>query len=550
MRKTWLVILGILLALVLVAGCAAPEADPPVDIEEPAEEEEPTEDPPEDPAEDDRILVVGWPNEPDTIDLHTSGAARDFRLLHGIHETWTWATTDGRILPGLARDWDVSDDGLTYTFYMREGVKFHDGTPVNAEAAKFTWDRLVDPDTGALSALGFLGNYESSEVVDEYTVKVHMSAPFAPFLRNLSSPGLAPISPTAVAEQGDDQFTRTPVGAGPFMVEEWVEGSHLLLVRNPDYDWASEFHDHSGPARLAGIQFNWVPEDQVRYSALLTGELDVVEDVPLFHLEDLEENPDFVVLKEPTPGISVHCWLNTKKSPTDDLRVRQALNYAYNFDGLNRSVFNNELLPPGGPLTRTMWGFTEEFSDTYEEDPARAEELLDEAGWVMGDDGYRYKDGERLELDYSVQSPSYVEDVAEYIQGNFADFGIHVNLNVKSSSAWQSTNFEGTHNLTTGGVWRTDPDLLRLAFSAEHGIFTWSFWENSEFDDLIMASQAAVDEDERLEIVAELQSMITRHAVTLPLFDQVTRFAHAANVEGLVFEENMAVVYYGARFTD
>ncbi len=533
------VLMVLLFALAIFAGCGT---DPVVD---------PGPDPdPDDPVGPIQggVLNVGWVGEPNTIDLHKSGQAAAFRLMLAIHEPLTWMTPDGQVVPGLVLDWDVSDDGLTYRMRLKEGVMFHDGTPFNAEALKFNFDRIKNPATAAQSALGFLGSYESSEVVEEFVIDVHFAAAFSPWPRMMSSAGLAPVSPTAVQAMGDDAFSLAPVGAGPFMVDRWEAGSALYLKRFEDYNWASEFHDHSGPAYLDELVFHFIPEAQVRYSSLLTGELQVIDGVPEFHMADLEANPDFEVVMQPTPGISVHAWINCQQWPTDDVLVRRAINYAYDSQGMIDVVMGGVALPPGGPLAKGNWGHTDEFSTTYYYDPDKAVALLEEAGWTeVGADGIRVKDGERLVISMNVQSPSYIQDVAEFLQEDMAQVGIHLQLDVMASSAWSAANYEGKQNLTAGGVWRTDPDLLRLAFCYENGVFNWGFFENEELSRLVLEGVEAIGDD-RLPIYAEIQSILTEYAPTLPLFDPVTRFAHTVEVDGILWEENSTALFYGAHF--
>ncbi|TMJ14964.1 MAG: ABC transporter substrate-binding protein, partial [Bacillati bacterium ANGP1] len=160
------------------------------------------------------------------------------RVTLNVCEPLVWEPTPGRFVPGLADSWEVSPDATAYTFRLKQGVRFHDGTPLTAEAVKFTMDRVVNPETKAGQSHDQLGPYDHTEVVDDHTVKIVMKEGYAPLLTNLNG-YLGIVSPTAVAKMGLAEFARRPVGTGPFMVQEWVPKDHITLARNPNYAWGS-----------------------------------------------------------------------------------------------------------------------------------------------------------------------------------------------------------------------------------------------------------------------------------------------------------------------
>ena len=183
----------------------------------------------------------------DTLDPHITNRAATRKILIQFTDTLTVINPkDGKVLPGLAESWEVARDGKSYTFKLRKNVKFHDGTPFDAAAVKFTFDRIQEPLGAPGVARAFLGPYDGADVVDAHTVRVRLKQPYAPFLRMVGLSPLAPLSPTAVQKMGQD-FSRKPVGTGPFMVKEWVPKSHVTLVRNPDYAWPPGDGDPSGP---------------------------------------------------------------------------------------------------------------------------------------------------------------------------------------------------------------------------------------------------------------------------------------------------------------
>src|SRR5262249_44342590 len=191
------------------------------------------------PAAGGGTLVYGLSGDfDDTLDPQVTNFDTSIRVTLNICEPLVWEPEPGKFVPGLAEKWDVSPDAKTYTFNLKKGVKFHDGTPFNGAAVKFTLDRIVDPATKAGQSHDQLGPYDHTEVVDDYTIKVVMKQPYAPLLTNMNG-YLGIVSPTAVQKMGLAEFARHPVGSGPFIFKEWVPKDHVTLVKNPDYNWGS-----------------------------------------------------------------------------------------------------------------------------------------------------------------------------------------------------------------------------------------------------------------------------------------------------------------------
>jgi len=218
-----------------------------------------------------------------TMDPQVTDFDSTIRVTLNICEPLVWEPTPGRFVPGLAESWEVSPDAKTYTFRLRKGVKFHDGTPFTAEAVKFTMDRVVAPETKAGQSHDQLGPYDHTEVVDDHTAKIGMKQGYAPLLTNLNG-YLGIVSPTAVKKMGLAEFARHPVGTGPFVFKEWVPKDHITLVRNPDYTWGSSFFKRRGPAALEQIVFKIIPEESVRTGTLKTGETQYIDAVSYTHL--------------------------------------------------------------------------------------------------------------------------------------------------------------------------------------------------------------------------------------------------------------------------
>jgi peptide/nickel transport system substrate-binding protein len=468
---------------------------------------------------------------------------RDAFVLRAIFDYLIERSPDGTLYPGLATEWSVAEDGVTWTLKLREDVTFHDGTPFNAEAVVYNFDRIVNPDTKSEYAVFQIGPYESSRAVDEFTVEVTMSAPYGPFPTSLATFGMGMISPTAADELGTD-FGQAPVGTGAFRFVEWVPQSKLVLERNPDYNWASEQRGGvEGPAQLAGIEFRPIVEDATRAAALMAGEVEFAALAAADYVA-LEGNSDFeqmVFLLEgyPPPGL----FINVTKAPTDDLLVRQALAFAVNRDEVNAVIYEGEAAPADSVISDFAWAYEPE-SALYTYDLDRAGQLLDEAGWVMGDGEFRQKDGQDLTIVY-LSLPG-VQQIAELVQAQLKDLGINVELLVQDNPAQQQSAQQGLHNLVWtqwGGV---DPADLQKVYGSENIGDGWNFshYNNPDLDALFVEGVATNDLDARKEIYSKVSMLLMEDATFIPLNNTTRWHGVKAGVKGYdVVDANGASVH-------
>ena len=239
---------------------------------------------------------MGLSYEPSKIDPHRTAANYGVLAINQAGETLVLTNPDGTLAPGLAESWEISEDGTRYTFRLRQGIKFHDGTPFNAAAVKYNFDRIMDPQTKSEEAIDRLGPYEKTEVVDDLTAVVHLKTPFAPLLDGMADGRLCMVSPTAAAKWGVENFQDHFVGTGPFIFKEWKRKEHIRLERNPDYWGGPEFFAHHGPAYLEAVVFKFVNEAAVRSGTLETGEVDMAADIPTREMGKLKSNPAVQIL--------------------------------------------------------------------------------------------------------------------------------------------------------------------------------------------------------------------------------------------------------------
>jgi peptide/nickel transport system substrate-binding protein len=491
------------------------------------------------PASDKGKLVYGLTLAPSSIDPHVGASSELGIPLTSVYDPLVWRSPDGEFVPGLAERWEVSDDGKTFTFFLRHDVKFHDGAPFNAQAVCFSLNRIVDPATKSAKARGLLGSFETCQAVDDHTAKVSFVTPYAPFLSAVSQVYLAIVSPEAVEKWGDEyQFHQ--VGTGPFTFEEYVPKDHLTLKRNPDYKWAPSFFAHQGPAYLQEIEFRFYVDPATRSPALESGEAQVMGEIPPVDAVRLDNDADFQLLEVPVPGQPLQMYINTIKPPTDDLRVRQALLHATDRQAIIDAVFMGYSPPAYGPLCRVTWGYDSSVETLYPHDLERADQLLDQAGWSDSNgDGIRDKDGQPLVLEAILTSWGFMPEVGQMLKDQLRKAGIDLNTQVIAAyPAVVQAAVEGQHHIIPFTLSSSDPHILYSAFhsaNVEQG-FNWSKIQDVELDDLLDQGMQILEEQERAQIYAEIQQRIMSQALIIPIRDYVNLNGASAKVAGLRYD--------------
>jgi peptide/nickel transport system substrate-binding protein len=494
-------------------------------------------------------LVVGLDWEPTASDPHVSSADPSRILGRMVFDTLVVKAPDGTIHPGLATAWEISDDGKTYTFHLRSGVTFHDGTPFNAQAVKYSFDRIVDPATHSETAGSSMGPYESTEVVDDYTAKVHLKEPFAPLIAYLTVPVTAIVSPTAAEKWGED-FDDHLVGTGPFIFKEWVHGDHWLLERNPDYNWGSDAFHHQGPAYLDEILIQFVKEATVRVGTLETGETQVITMVPPQDFVRFSQDPAYTTLQGSMGGVPESICINVTRPILSDLKVRQALEYAIDRQAILDTIWFGQWPAAFGALSPGGVGYWAGAEQMYAYDPEKAKALLDEAGWVdTNGDGIREKDGQPMLLQMPAIQWMQENQMAEVVQAQLREVGIDVNVqNMAYAAEWEMAS-KCEHDLAACGFYSGDPDdLASLFLSSNVGPgYAWTCAKDAKLDDLLLQGRATTKADERAKIYTEAQQLIMEQALIKPVHLWTTLTAARSEVKGLWLDpDGLVLMFYDA----
>ncbi|MFC1961305.1 ABC transporter substrate-binding protein, partial [Chloroflexota bacterium] len=440
--------------------------------------------------------------------------------------------------PALATEWTVNENATEYTFTLRDDVTFHDGTPFNAEAVKFTFDRIVDPDLNSQMAFSFMGPYAESEVIDEYTITVRFSSPNAAFLDGLSHPQLGPVSPTAVEALGEDWGFAGIVGTGPFVFESFTPDSEVVLVRNPDYNWGSEgVFGQSGPATLERLTFKLLTEPTTRLAALESGEVDMINDVPALDVARLDESSDFEVSQYAQAGHGWSLMFNQEKAPTDELAVRQAIAQAIDIEIMQEIVYEGLGSKACSALTNVMFAWTDVYCQQITYDPEAAGQILDEAGWIMNEaTGIRERDGQPLVVEHHSPARPLGEATAQFIKEDLAAIGIDYELHLGDIAAYLEVVRAGEHNTQQWWDTQTDPDgVFRTLYHSSNadGGTNRNRYRSEEMDAMIDAAVGIGDQEARAAAYAEIQQKIVDEVIMVFLNDPAVLFAGVPEIEGV-----------------
>jgi glutathione transport system substrate-binding protein len=441
-------------------------------------------------------------------------------------------TAAGKVQPRLALSHTVAPDGRTWTIRLRPGVRFHDGTPFDAEAAKFNLDRILDPATRAPWRF-LIDRVTSVTVVDPTTIRLVTNAPFAPLLAHLTHSGTAMQSPAAIRRLGVD-YARSPVGTGAFRFKEWIRGDRVSVTRNDDYWGDKAFVDE--------VQFRVIPDDGARLAALEAGSVHVAVRVPPREIERLKGHRDLTVqVNESLRTIFVS--FNVTRPPFTDKRLRQALNYAINKRAIVQSALAGTARVSDAPIAPNVEGYSKIM--TYDWDLERAEALLREAG---------YSRARPLRAVFHHPSGRYIRDaeVAASIQGLARRVGIELELRTLEFGAYialtarpQAENDIQMYMLGWGTITGdADYGLFALFHSSQWPPvgFNRGFYKNERVDALLDRGRTTVDQAERDKIYAEAMKIIMDDAAWLFLHSesQVTGIRHA--VQGLIVHPAERVV--------
>jgi len=471
-----------------------------------------------------------------TYDPRVTQSRHEEQIIVQVFDQLIMSDETGKLSPGLATAWELAPDAASVRLKLREGVKFHDGAAFDAEAVKFTLDSIVDPATGSQGAVDMLGPYDRTEILGPHEVRIRFKAPNAGILDTLTENELSIVSPAAVLKLGRTGFAQAPVGTGPFRFVSWERGREVILERNADYAWAPDWSSVQGASNIQRIVHRFIPNNATRVAALEAGEVHVADIVPPLDTKRLADAGRYKAMIGVAAGLSFGALLNTARSPFDDIRVRQAFMHAIDRPRLAQNLYFGLIKAAFGPLAPSTPGYWAGGDQYYPFDRAKANKLLDDAGWAMGAGGVRARNGQPLRVYF----PSLLlPDVAVALQAEAKRVGFDVVVENVLKQRQDELLMTNQYEMAVIRWVSNDPGVLRIPFHSsnipEPGKFkfNWARVADPALDKLIGEAAEARTPAERTQRFAALQKDVMDRAIFFPIHDQVQTVVHSARVSGL-----------------
>ncbi|MER2192017.1 MAG: ABC transporter substrate-binding protein [Solibacillus sp.] len=474
----------------------------------------------------DQILVFGRGGDSVSLDSAAVTDGESIKVTQNIFETLlNFNEQDTTVEPGLAKEWTVSPDGLTYTFTLQEGVKFHDGTDFNAEAVVKNFERWSHGAEDEFYYFTSMFKAEGQDIIskveatDANTVVMTLTRPQAPFLKNIAMAVFGIASPTAF-EANPTTFGDNPVGTGPFKFVEWKRNDSITLEKNPEY-W------QEGLPKLDKIIFRSIPDNSARLNALTTGEIDLADGINPSDATQIEGNNKLQLIERPSMNIG-YLGLTTNRAPFDNVLVRQAVNHAINKEEIVNAFYEGRADVAVNPMPSSVSGYNDEITG-YEYNPEKAKELLAQAGY----------DGKEIELWAMPVPRPYMPDgqkIAEAIQKNLADIGMPSKIVTFEWATYleKAKNGEADAFLLgwTGDNGDADNFLYALLDKDTIGSNNYSYYSSDELHELLIAAQSEVDENVRNDLYKQAQEVINADAPWVNIAHSTPLLGAAKSVTG------------------
>lgn len=457
-------------------------------------------------------LVWARYGDADSLDPQRTTTTLSWQVFDQIYDTLLAFDDNGEVVPNLAKEWTVSEDGLEATFVLNEGITCHDGTPFDAEDVKYTAERAISEDNPSVTK-GAWGPITSVEAVDSQTVKFSFSEPFGAFVSFMADPFSSQICDSAEA-LGDDFGVSAAVGTGPWKLVSWTKGDEIVLEKNADYQNFGRPIENEGAPYLDQLIVKQIPEPQTRLAGLQTGEIQVIAEPPLEELEAIEADESLNNYVAEKTGQNVFFEFTTARPPFDDIRARQAVAYAVDPDAAIDLIFGDVVKREKCTVARGVLGNDQDFcaEHSYSYDPEKAEALLAELG---------YGPDNPLTVTMMTWVGGNREKMVQVFQNQLKQVGIEAEietmdigtLNARVKQENETDSGQGTFDMM-GWAWY-DPDILHQLW---HSPGAYSGYQSPELDALLDETRTTVDSDARLAAVQEAQQYLLENAVHVPLY--------------------------------
>ncbi len=470
-------------------------------------------------------------SDPETLDPHVTSNGAAWDVFNQIYSGLVYKDLDLTFKGLLAESWEISEDSKEITFKLREGITFHDGSEFNADSVKFTIERLAE--IGAKSPIYDMALGITAEVIDPLTVKLVFEAPNAAFFNGFEGGYGGMLSQAAVEAAGDD-YGRQPSGTNAYKLNEWVTGSTVSLAAFENFTTPEEYYENDGAPYIQELLFRVIAEPFAQVASLETGEVDVVDlsatDLPRFENDDRFE---IIESRNTTLG---YLGLTRIRPLMEDPNVRKAIAHAIDRDEIVGTLFEGGLAEAvSTPLPPSVPGHSEELEEKAPKfDQEEAKRLLEEAGWVEGEDGIREKDGVKMQPQLYTNTSATFGQLATLIQGQLRNVGVDIQINTLEGAALLDFTPKGEHDMLLLSWGWSDPDVLFLFLSTDRmGSSNRVHYSNPDFDALLVEGQQTLDQEERMEVYYKAQEILLEDLPWVPLYMPITKSAVNKRVKGL-----------------
>ncbi|MGG7305647.1 ABC transporter substrate-binding protein [Curtobacterium sp. AB451] len=488
------------------------------------------------PVDGGTLVYASGDAEPTCLDPHVGGNYPQALLSTQYIEELT-ALEDGKPVPALAKSWTTSDDGTTLTFTLRDDVTFTDGTPFDAAAVVANIQHVQDPATASSTGYLALQSITKATATDDHTVTLTLSRPDSALLESFSQPWVGMESPKAL-ERSQAVNCESPVGTGPFEVTGWKHGDRVTLRKNSDYTPL----DGDTKPRLDGIAWRFLPDSTSRYAALQSGQVDVIDNAQPDQIQAASSKGSIRDLDAPRPGASNRLELNSGHGVFRDEAVRKAFIAGAEIDPGIRSLFLGTAKRSYSVLS-SVEPYAYSDKSLFRYSPTKAKQLLEDAGWKVGSDGIREKDGKQLTVTFPVstnQSVPAERSLFQQIQASEKAVGFKVVLEELDLSSWYAALAANEYDVVSAPYTKVGADVLRILYDsasitpAPSGYFAnLAQLDDPALDDLLQRAARTSDASERGKLYEQAQQTILSSGTVLPLYDQQNHFLLRSSVHGV-----------------
>jgi peptide/nickel transport system substrate-binding protein len=455
----------------------------------------------------------------DRYDPHTSTARSTAEIMFMVGDTLVALGPDMKTIhPLLAKSWEVSEDGKLYTFHLRDDVTFCSGKKFTAADVKATIDRWLNLDKGVVKNRA--GDVKEVRAVDDYTVEYELVQPYSELLYQMTQHFHTIINVDQVNELGEDFGVKGFDGTGPYCFDSWEPRNELTMTKHEAYTWGPEFYANQGPAKIDKVTWRIVPEENNVVAGIQTGQGDVTQYLPYWSIDQLQANPQISVTQPPFYFWTFYMGFKITRDNVSDLAVRKAINLAVDQKALAEGPFFGKAEPAYAYVHPGTLDYSDEAIDEslFGYDPEKAAAMLDEAGWTMGDDGFRYKDGKKLEL-VAYSFTNIWRQITEAVQGDLRKVGVDLKVELFDATVvWGKLKTQDFDMFTMSYPYVSAGDALNLYFpSANMPSPNRMNWDDKETDQWLFEARGALNDADRAAAYAKIEKKVHDAVVWLPI---------------------------------